>query len=254
VSLTEAGRVFEPHASRVQAALDDARQAVADLDGLGSGSLLVGASTTPGIYVLPAIVAALRTRYPRTQIELRTANSRVIEARVAANELDLGVVGGHGLMPHERCLASGILDELVLIVPPRHAWARRRTIPASWLVREVLLIREPGSATRQVMERSLQAAGVGVGATLELDHTEAIKQGVMAGLGVAFVSVFAVRGELETKRLHAVRLRGARIRRHFHVIQNDVRAISASARAFIALLAESSVALNDTSRRRRERR
>jgi DNA-binding transcriptional LysR family regulator len=236
VSLTEAGRVFEPHASRVKAALEDARQAVADLDDLGGGSLLVGASTTPGIYVLPAIVAAFRRRYPRTHIELRTANSRIIEERIGANELDLGIVGGHGLMPHERCLAAGILDELMLVVPPRHPWARRRSIPSTWLARELLLVREPGSATRQVMERALQAAGVPLGSTLELDHTEGIKQAIMAGLGIAFVSVFAVRGEIETKRLGALRLRGLRIRRHFHVIHNDVRTLSASARAFMALL------------------
>ena len=248
-TLTEAGRVFEPHAARVKGALGDARQAVADLDGLSAGSLLLGASTTPGIYVLPPILAAFRQQYPKVHITLRIANSRVIEERIGANELDLGVVGGHGLMPHERCLAAGLLDELVLIVSPRHRWAARRDIPPTRLTEELLLVREPGSATRQVMERALQAGGVTVGETLELDHTEAIKQAVMAGLGVAFVSVFAVRGEIEAKRLRALRLRGTRIRRHFHVIHNDVRAISASATAFMALLA----ARSRTGRARRHR-
>ena len=86
-------------------------------------------------------------------------------------------------------------------------------------------------------ERALQAAGVTVGSTFELDHTEAIKQAVMAGMGIAFVSVFAVRGEIETQRLWAIRLRGTRIHRHFHVLHNDARAISASATAFMAILA-----------------
>ena len=73
---------------------------------------------------------------------------------------------------------------------------------------------------------------------MELDHTERIKQAVMAGLGVALVSTHAVRGEVETHRLHALRLRGLRIRRHFHVIHHQKRKVSASARAFIQFLEE----------------
>jgi len=73
---------------------------------------------------------------------------------------------------------------------------------------------------------------------MELGHTEAIKQGVIAGLGVAFVSTYAIRGELATRRLHALRLSGLRIQRHFHVIHNDSRELSATARAFARLLDE----------------
>jgi len=73
---------------------------------------------------------------------------------------------------------------------------------------------------------------------MELDHTEAIKQGVMAGLGVAFVSIYAVRGEVATGRLRALRLRGIRVQRHFHVIHHEARRVTASARAFMELLEE----------------
>jgi DNA-binding transcriptional LysR family regulator len=71
---------------------------------------------------------------------------------------------------------------------------------------------------------------------MELDHIEAIKQAVMAGLGVAFVSMYAVRGEIATRRLRAVRLKGLRVRRHFHVIHNEARTLTVSGRAFMALL------------------
>jgi DNA-binding transcriptional LysR family regulator len=73
---------------------------------------------------------------------------------------------------------------------------------------------------------------------MELDHTEAIKQGVMAGLGVAFVSVHAVRGEVASRRLAALRLRGLRIQRHFHVIHSEARTLSVGARAFVAMLSQ----------------
>ena len=129
-------------------------------------------------------------------------------------------------------------DELVLIVAPEHAWARRRAIAPDSLADQPLLVREEGSATRSVTERALQRAHVKFRVAMELDHTEAIKQGVMAGLGVAFVSLYAVRGEIAAGRLNAVRLRGVRIQRHFHVIHHEARRVTASARAFMELLDE----------------
>jgi DNA-binding transcriptional LysR family regulator len=236
VSLTEAGRVFEPHARSAVQTVGDGRHAVLELDGLVRGSLLIGAGTTPGIYVLPEALAQFANAYPGIEVTLRIANSRAIEEQVRAHQLDLGVVGGHGLAPGERCVAAGIVDELVLIVARGHRWARSRAIRPRRLAEERLLLREAGSASRDVMERALQRAGVRIGRTMELDHTEAIKQGVLAGLGVAFVSVHAVRAELASRRLVSVRLRGVRIRRHFHVIYSELRGMTASARALTRLL------------------
>ena len=236
--LTEAGRLLEERAKRVFATLTDVREVLGELQGLQRGSLSVGASTTPGVYVLPAVIGAFRRRYPNIELRLRIANSRVIEEAIRSHEFDLGVVGGHGLAPGEECLAAGLLDELVLIVPPRHRWARSKEIAPATLVDEGLLVREEGSATRQVTERALRHAGVQWRTSMELDHTEVIKQAVMAGLGVAFVSVYAVQGELASRRLAALRLRGIRIQRHFHVIHSEARTLSASARALVAMLAE----------------
>ena len=233
VAVTEAGRVFEQFAERAVSAVEGARQALAELDGLAHGSLLIGASTTPGLYVLPRIIAAFRTKYPGVDVKLQIANSQTIEGRVRERELDLGIVGGHALRPGQECLAAGMLDELVLIVSPAHTWARRREVTPESLADEPLLVREEGSATRSVTERALQRVKFRV--AMEFDHTEAIKQGVMAGLGVAFVSLYAVQGEIAAGRLRALRLRGVRIRRHFHVIHHEARRITASARAFMQL-------------------
>jgi DNA-binding transcriptional LysR family regulator len=236
VTMTEAGRVFEQYAVSAVSAVEGARRALADLDGLGHGSLLIGASTTPGLYVMPGIVGAFRAKYPGVELRLQIANSQVIEGRVKDRELDLGIVGGHAIAPGEECLAAGMPDELLLIVPPGHAWAKRRDIVPKSLADQPLLVREEGSATRSVTERTLQQAGVRFQVAMELDHTEAIKQAVMAGLGVAFVSIYAVRGEIAAGRLHALRLRGIRIQRHFHVIHHEARRVTASARAFMELL------------------
>src|SRR2546425_11867061 len=111
-----------------------------------------------------------------------------------------------------------MLDELVLVVPPRHVRAKRRDIAPKSLAAEPLLVREEGSATRSVTERVLQRAGVRFRVAMELDHTEAIKQGGMAGLGVAFLSNYRGGGEKTTARLRALRHRGIRVQRPFHAI------------------------------------
>src|SRR5262245_9795684 len=205
IALTESGRILEDHALRVFATLSSAQEAIADLAGGARGSLVVGASTTPGLYLMPGIIGAFEREHSGISVDLRIANSGVIEEQVRANEVDLGVVGGHGLGAGEECLAAGMLDELVLIVAPHHAWAGRGRLGPSALARERLLMREDGSATRRVTERALQQADVKIGRVLVLAHTEAIKQAVIAGLGVAFVSIYAVRSELETGRLVRVR-------------------------------------------------
>jgi LysR family transcriptional regulator, low CO2-responsive transcriptional regulator len=248
VTLTEAGRVFEAYAARAVSAVDGARQAIAELDGLAHGSVLVGASTTPGLYVMPRLIAAFRARYPGVELKLQTANSQIIEERVKGRELDLGVVGGHSLGRGEDCLAAGLLDELVLVVPPGHRWAKRRNVAPDRLAGEPMLMREPGSATRAVTERTLQRAGVKFRVAMELDHPEAIKQAVMAGLGISLVSIYAVQGEIATRRLAALRLRGVRIQRHFHIIHHEAQRVTASARAFMTLI-EHAARLPRTNRR-----
>ena len=236
VTLTEAGRLLEEQATRIAAAVAGARRTIDELKGLERGSLVIGASTTPGIYVLPSVIGTFRRRYPGIDVSLRIGNSRVIEERIRADEADLGVVGGHILGAKEQCLAAGLLDELLLIVPPRHPWTKRREVAPRELADVPVLMREQGSATRLVTERALRQAGVKVTIAMELDHIEAIKQAVIAGLGVAFVSTYGVGGEIATRRLYGVRLKGLRLRRHFHVIHNEARSLTASARAFVALL------------------
>jgi len=235
VSLTEAGRVFEDYATRVVATLAAGRQALAELNGLKRGSLVIGASTTPGTYVLPTLIARFRKQYPGITVALRIGNSRHVEERVRDGEVELGVIGGHMLGPSERCVAAGIVDELRLIVPPDHP-EPGPTMSRARLAREPLLIREEGSATRQVTERVLRQAGVVVRPAMELDHTETIKRAVMAGLGVAFVSRFAVEEEVRAGRVRTLAVERVTMRRHFHIIHDERRPLSASARAFVAVM------------------
>src|SRR6266852_5892757 len=133
VALTEAGRILEEHALRLFASVTSAREAVADLSELKGGSLVIGASTTPGIYVLPGIIAAFQGKYPRVVLSLRLGNSALIEELIRRNEVDLGVVGGHPLRPGEECVTAGLLDEPVRkLTRPWSSATRKRSSRRSW--------------------------------------------------------------------------------------------------------------------------
>lgn len=251
VALTEAGRLLEGYATRVFSTLDDARASIAELTGLSRGSLLIGASTTPGAYLLPALIARYRSRHPGVGVTLRIANSREIEARVGRGEMDLGVVGGHVSAKNETCVQARLRDELVLIVPPSHPFSKRKTIPPEFLRTERLIVREVGSATRHVTEQLFKKARIEPAETMELEHTEAIKRAVMAGLGLSMVSVYAIRSEEESGSLVSVRLKGLPLLRHFHVIRRESRHLSPAARAFVELLESGGEAGPSRPKRRR---
>ncbi len=236
VTPTEAGRLLEGYARRVFAALQGAQEAIGELRGLRRGSLLLGASSTPGIYLVPWLLGRFKARYPGIDVALRIGNSREIEDRVRASEVDLGIVGGHLADARETCVEASLLDRLVLIVGPRHPWAKRGVIGPDRLAEACLLVREEGSATRRLTERTLGRLGVAARACLELGHTEAIKEGVRAGLGVAFVSEYAVRGEVAAAQLRIVRVEGVAVERHFHVIRHEARTLTPGARAFLECL------------------
>lgn len=236
VVLTEAGRLLEGYAVRCFALLDEARQSLEELRGVKRGRLVVGASTTPGVYLLPAVIGEFNQKFPQIAIALEIANTREIERRVLANELDLGVVGGHLAGAGETCVEASLLDELVLIVPPSHPLYGRREVAPSGLEGERLIVREEGSATRKVTEEAFRKVGITLAPAMELGNTEAIKRAVIGGLGVAIVSVHAVGHEVESGRLGMVRLRGVPIRRHFPILRRKTKRLGPAATAFVALL------------------
>ena len=138
VGLTEAGALLIPHARRVIAATEDAKHSIDELQGLERGSLRIGASTTPGMYVIPKTIALFKARYPKIEIQLGIKDTRQIEEGVARNQFDFGFVGGH-LAGDEVDVHPWLTDQLVLIVDPGHALARKKSVNKSCLKRCCLL-------------------------------------------------------------------------------------------------------------------
>jgi DNA-binding transcriptional LysR family regulator len=232
VVLLEAGRLLEPYARHAVTALDNAQQAIKEFQGLELGSLKIGASTTPGMYLVPRIIAKFHSQHPKIAICLSIKNTGQVEEGIIKNEFDLGFVGGH-LISDEIEMLPWLIDELVLIVSPGHPLARKRQVKPRDLAKERFIYREPGSATRAVVEKNLRELNLPLEAAVEMGNPEAVKQAVIGGLGIAFLSKFAIEAELKAKSLMAVNIQGIRINRELKIIHPKGRHLSRAALALI---------------------
>jgi DNA-binding transcriptional LysR family regulator len=232
---TAAARLVEPYARQAVGLLRDAARAAADLRGLHSGSLTIGASTTPGTYLLPAALGRFHAAHPGIALSLQISDTREIERGVSAGQVELGVIGEAPLVPG-LVAEPWVQDELVLIVPRGHPFARRRSVPAPAIAAEPYVAREEGSSTRGVAERYLARLGVTLTPAMELGSTEAIREAVAAGLGVALVSRHAVLPR--DRRIVAARLAGPRWTRDLLIVRRLGTPLGPAAAAFRDLLLE----------------
>jgi DNA-binding transcriptional LysR family regulator len=191
LQLTEAGTVVLALADRVLADLAETDRSLAALRGGEEGRLVIGASSTPGTYLLPGLLGDFRRVHPQVEVFLQIGDTREVLERVSNGALDVGVVGE---VPFPPTLRADLfrLDRLVLILWPSHPLSRKKRVTLSDLANEPFVLREPGSNTRATLERSLRERGFEPRVGLELGSTEAIKKSVGAGLGVSFVSEHAV--------------------------------------------------------------
>jgi LysR family transcriptional regulator, transcriptional activator of the cysJI operon len=234
VALTEAGQLLLPYAMRVIAAMDDASHAIDELQGLERGSLRIGASTTPGMYLIPQTIAQFKQRYPKIDVHLGVKDTRQIEEGIIRNDFDFGFVGGH-LVGDEVDVLPWITDELKLIVPIGHRFARNRTVNPLDLSDEQFILREQGSATRAVVASHLRKLRIEPEAVMEIENPESVKKAVQSGLGIAFISAFAVETELKARTLLTVNIRNLEIRRELKIVYRKDKHLSRAAQAFIEI-------------------
>jgi DNA-binding transcriptional LysR family regulator len=232
---TRAGQLFLAYTHRLLALAREARQAIDQFQGRMSGELVVGGSTIPGEYVLPALIGQFKGKYPDIMITLVIGDSRQVTDWVEEGRVEVGIVGAR---PAARTVESRELmsDELVVVVPATHAWAQREAVTLAELREEPLIVRERGSGSRGALERALDEAGLDLDAFRvagEIGSTQAIKQGVRAGVGVSLISRRAVEDECRAKLLRCVRIRDLRVARAFHLVTHRDRSRSPLAVAFL---------------------
>jgi molybdate transport repressor ModE-like protein len=234
--LTEAGRVLARHASEALATLAAGEEELHALAGLEAGTIHLGASTTPGIYVLPDTLACFRRDHPNVRVEVEIASSGEILDRLLAGRVQLALVGETDV--DERVeLEPFLTDEIVGVARPGALRVEAGAVAPRALEAETLLVREAASSTRRRSDGALAEAGVCPRQVWELDSSEAIKRAAREGLGFAFLSRYAVAEEVGRGDLEAFRLAGRPpIMRTLDVARLVRRPSTPSERGFVATL------------------
>jgi DNA-binding transcriptional LysR family regulator len=232
---TRAGQLLLGYARRMLSLSREAHQALERFQGRVSGELVVGGRTIPGEYVLPAIIGRFKAKYPDVSISLLIGSTRQVSDWLEEGRVEVGVVGAR---PGTRVLEARELmaDELVLVVPAGHPWAARKSATLAELQKAPMVVRERGSGSRQAVEHALEEAGVELSSLRvvgEMGSTQAVKQAVRAGLGIALLSKRAVEDECRAGLLACVKVKDLRIARAFYLVIHRDRTRSPLAQAFI---------------------
>lgn len=229
---TEAGRILEYYARQIFSILREMNEALDEIKGLKRGTIRIGASTTVGFYILPVIISKFKSKYPGIRIDLMICNTAKIEDEIINDEIDIGIVGGH-ITKKALQIKDFIEDSIILVVNPLHPWAKRKRVLPRELRGESFLVREKGSATRETTERALTKIGIKLNIGMEMPGPEAIKRGVIAGIGPAFISQFAVKDELKNRSLVHINVSGVNIKRNFLIIHKRKKYFSPALNAFV---------------------
>ncbi len=232
--LTRGGDIAAREARRLLTGVRDFRDAVADLDAQVQGILALGASTTPGNYILPALMREFELAFPKAKATLSIGNSVKVLDGLRANEFDIAVVGikpsGGGFVTRPLCE-----DELVLFASSEHPLAERGRASIENLSTQRLIVREPDSATRSLTDQLLSKTKVRP-LLMELGCPETVKKTVAAGLGLGVLSNLAIANEVRHGELVRLKAPGFPIRRTLYTVYLKRKHINRMITGFIDLL------------------
>ena len=238
---TPEGLALSQHAETLFAVERAAEEELSALRGLHNGSLRIGASTTIATYIIPRYLGAFHRAYPGVDLHLISANTRDIADQMVRQDIDIGLVEGP-VDDKSLTATPWRTDVMRLIAAPDHPFATAPgPIDPKQIESEVLIMREPGSGSREVVTQALAAHGIEPARTLEIGSTAAIKQVVAAGLGISIVSVVSVKDQVQLGRLKVLAVRDMTIERTLWQLKIPGRVAMPAARAFQKMLSDHSI-------------
>ena len=235
VSLTVAGEVFLEEARRILGAVDRARERMEEVARGAVGRIRLGATPTPGLYLLPPVLATYRGEHDSYDLHYEIGPIHAIAERVARNDLDMAIVAG-ALPSTELQSRSLSQDEFVIVALPNAPLARARTLKPGQLDTETWVLREEGSDTRRQTTTWWHRHRVAPTRTMAFDNPDAVKRAVMGGLGIAMVSRLTVADDLASRRLAVLPVRATLPTRDLLVIDHPQKHHGAACRAMLELL------------------
>jgi DNA-binding transcriptional LysR family regulator len=245
ISLTPAGVVAFEYAERILALAAELDARMRETGGQLAGPLLIGASMTIADYLLPQVLGQFKALYPAVVPRLFVANSENVQERVAERSLDVGFIEGDSRLP---TLVTEVCcdDELQVVCAPSHPLAKHTAIVPRRLTEHAYISREPGSGTREVIERFLEGAGLASDAlqvVMEAGSPEAIKGFVATGLGFAIMSRATVTKEARLGEVVTIPL-SPRLIRTLSVVHPKERIQARHVTVFMEFAREGLAAMN----------
>ena len=246
LKITEAGNAVLAYAQQIFALSSQLIYTVQEMEELHSGRLVLGASSTPGEYVLPLVVGRFRQIYPGIQVELVIGNTSNIMQRILDGDMDLGMIGDHvEESSSELDMVDYQDDDIVLVAAPSHSVHSLERPNVEQIVELGLVAREQGSATRLAAERQFRTLGTVPKIAVELGSNQAVKQAACAGGGIGIISKLGITAELNAGMLKVLDVAGWACRRPLTLIQPKDRYLSPSQRAFREFLMAERVSFSD---------
>ncbi len=221
ISLTPEGRILYDYARRITRLREDAQEKIENLKSDESGHIFLCASTIPATYLIPRFLGVLKKSDPQIRVHIQTGDSEETIQAILGDQAEMGIVGKNSL---DRRLKVDPLwnDRLVLAVPADHPWAKRSHVDLDEIAGAPFVLRERGSGTRSALEECLAMPGGrplgSFNITCEMGSSEAVKEAILAGLGVSVLSIHAMERELAAGILAAVPLEHCKIARRFYLI------------------------------------
>jgi len=230
ITLSTAGEYFLVYARRLLGTLKEAEDAMARFARLETGRLTIG-MVSSAKYFLPQLLARFHTEHPAVDVRLRLGNREQLVALMEANEVDLCVMGRAPVDFASRAEPFAMHPH-VLVTAPTHRFARAESVPAQALADEPFIVREPASGTRTAMQEYLDKYRLKPSFVMEMPSNEAIKQAVMAGMGVSLLSLHTIGLEWQSGLIAAPTVEGLPLMRRWNIVNRAAKQLSPAAEAF----------------------
>jgi DNA-binding transcriptional LysR family regulator len=240
ITVTKTGETLYQYAKRILRLMNEAEQAIEQLKGLMKGALTLGASTIPGEYLLPSLLAEFKGLHPAIDIDLQISDTQGVTTKVLAHEVEIGFVGTRD-KSDKLVFKSLATDKLVLIAPADSAWLHQDSLSVEQLRGIPFILRESGSGTRITIKQKLLEKGIteqDLNVVMRLGSTAAVKRAVESGLGVSFVSEKAIENEIRLGTLKTIPFRDLELDREFFIVYSGKKSHSPAAQALLQFLQE----------------
>ncbi|MBI4654168.1 MAG: LysR family transcriptional regulator [Nitrospirae bacterium] len=238
ITLTSAGETLYKYAKEIISLYTEAEKQMGKLTGFVKGDITLGASSTIGNYVLPSAIFNFKKKFPTVKVNLLIGNSKTIGDCLNAGGVDVGFIEGE--INKQKLIAEKLVsDEMVLIMPPDHPWAKRASVSIFELSKESFIFREEGSGTRQMIEKYLTKHGVhpqNIKIALIMGSTESIKSAVEKGLGVSIISKWAAKKETRYGTLKTATFKEDKFLRDFLMLRRRAKESSHTVESFLEFL------------------